>query len=335
MGALIMDVKKVQGKDSENCLNRTEQLEAEHIKRIKENKERWKEVKPKYLEWIENEIKILKESGIESYKDKLDKCKNDYEITVIINSYDNYIKSLDILHNAILALVDTDSGVLNSIENYEFDYIVLENFLKLLKHKPISVLNGTDDEWVDCTEWESTPPNCRRYCNRRYVYVQKYVYEDKYEPDNKEKVIYVDYSAVNLYNRFNRFYQDDALILKLFELGIFKIQFPYEIPETPYMFAYTDIYWASPEVKEGEIVTVTKAIEVDPYTMHPRNPYPDTRIEHSLNLHFKKEGKRYVQDMLGIINYEDKKLNDRIDKRIKEILPSLMPDSNYEDKHFV
>lgn len=68
--------------------------------------------------------------------------------------------------------------------------------------------------------------------------------------------------------------------------------------------------------------------------MHPRNPYPDTTIEHNLNLHFKKEGKRYILNMLGIINYEDKKLNDKIDKRIKEILPSIMPDSNYEDKHF-
>ena len=330
-----MCVEKVQGKDSENCLNRIEQLESEHIRRIKENKERWKEVRPKYLEWIENEIRILKESGIESYKDKIDGCKNDYDINVIINSYNNFIKSLDILHNAILAIVDTDSGVLNSIENYEFDYTVLENFIKLLKHKPISVLNGTDDEWVDCTDWESTPPNCRRYCNKRYFYVQKYVYEDKYEPDNKEKVIYVDYNAVNLRNRFNGFYHDDALILKLFELGIFKIQFPYEIPETPYMFAYTDIYWASPEVKEGEIVTVTKAIEVDVHSIHPRNPYPDTRIEHNLILHFRKEGKRYVQDMLGIINYEDKKLNDKIDKRIKEILPSVIPNSDYEDKHFV
>ena len=118
-----MCAEKVKGKDSENCLNRIEQLESERIRRIEENKERWKEVKPKYLEWIENEIKILKESGIESYKDKFDGCKNDYERTVIKNSYNNYIKSLDILHNAVLAIVDTDNGFLDTVENYEFDYI--------------------------------------------------------------------------------------------------------------------------------------------------------------------------------------------------------------------
>lgn len=205
------------------------------------------------LEWAEKELEIFnniyskeEENGIH-YFEATDDGKveitdpEELENAALLRT--EYLNTIRATIEAYKAFTKYSTGNELTDPNPENIHTILTTFETLLKDRPITVVEGTDDEWNQIAE--------DKYQNKRCITLFKYINKDGS----------VDYSDTDFSTRFEVINQDKKRIYQSSVIEIFNNMFPITMPYNPYRYISADITVG--KCDDTEEVYFIKAFEIN------------------------------------------------------------------------
>lgn len=259
-----------------------------------------KKIKPQLEEWAKKEVEYLNEEFNEWYESKeIDNEATKYMYQVakeqrqkeIQTALDNFFTVLNLEHNSLI-----------EPRNWAKD-----TFMNLINQKPLTSLKGTADEWESLDTAKNESLDCMSVRNKRYPELYKFIFSDG-------KIVYVDFSAVEIYDKYNCRQYDRALVFELYKSDYFKVGFPYCISDIRRYKVYLDIDSLPQILNVGDTLTVTKIEALDKFGNNwTCQPY----------LHYEVATKNYINHIVG--KYRTIHATD-IDSRRKEQILQMLND---------
>ena len=225
-------------------------------KEKRDDKKRLAEFKLKYLEWLDNERNIELKYCKEHFEKGQIEATNEVDKFHNGHYYNNQIEIINTVYECICNLLENyPSTICRCTRDLGFTKDLFERWIDYI---PSTSLQNIEEEWIEITSEKDT---YKIYKHKRFNQLKKFI-------DENGKSFCIDFNAVNVYDKFGNLYTDLALILKVFEIGLVKVEFPYYVhnwlnnsPLYP-INIYTDVCGTTNFLKIGQTVTVTKIEEL-------------------------------------------------------------------------